>query len=556
MPEEQRCDILLRGGTVFDGLGNPGFCADVAITGERVVAIGELEGWRAGVEVSVQGLCVAPGFIDIHTHADFSLNHHPEQLSVLFQGVTTQVGGNCGFAVGQIDDTPLFRQEQRWLKPYGVSINWRSFDEYLRMLDELGLGTNYVPQCGHGTARKKVMGYEKRPPTPAELDAMRREIAQCFEAGAVAFTTGLEYPPNSFAETEEIIELAKVAAQYGGFYATHLRSEGDYLIESVQEALRIAQEAGLPLQLAHHKAEGRHNWGKVQQTLQLVSEAVAQGLDVTLDVYPYTAYQTSLAVASLPSWALDGDPDALLARLRDPHERERLIHAMREAQPDWHSTVIGSTPHNREYQGLTLADAARLAGKDPEPFVLDSAAGRGRACGRGVVQHGGGRPAHCAAVPADDGRLRRRGHRTQQVRRRATAPAQLRHFPARAGKVCAAGGAAEPGGGDFQDDGAARRAPETDRPRRAAGRRIRRHRGVRLRRNPRLGGLPEPAPLGARGRASAGERAVRHPRRGVHGNPRGARLATGVAYFPVGRSRRNMASGVARTYHDSPMRPM
>jgi N-acyl-D-aspartate/D-glutamate deacylase len=121
MPEEQRCDILLRGGTVFDGLGNPGFCADVAITGERVVAIGELEGWRAGVELSVEGLCVAPGFIDIHTHADFSLNHHPEQLSVLFQGVTTQVGGNCGFAVGQIDDTPLFRQEQRWLKPYGVS---------------------------------------------------------------------------------------------------------------------------------------------------------------------------------------------------------------------------------------------------------------------------------------------------------------------------------------------------------------------------------------------------------------------------------------------------
>jgi N-acyl-D-amino-acid deacylase len=371
MPEEQRCDILLRGGTVFDGLGNPGFCADVAITGERVVAIGELEGWRAGVEVSVEGLCIAPGFIDIHTHADFSLNHHPEQLSVLFQGVTTQVGGNCGFAVGQIDDAPLFRQEQRWLKPYGVHINWRSFDEYLRLLDELGLGANYVPQCGHGTARKKVMGYEKRPPTPAELDAMRREIAQCFEAGAVAFTTGLEYPPNSFAETEEIIELAKVAARYGGFYATHLRSEGDYLIESVQEALRIAQEAGLPLQLAHHKAEGRHNWGKVQQTLQLVSEAVAQGLDVTLDVYPYTAYQTSLAVASLPSWALDGDPDALLARLRDPHERERLIHAMREAQPDWHSTVIGSTPHNRDYQGLTIADAARLAGKDPEPFVLD-----------------------------------------------------------------------------------------------------------------------------------------------------------------------------------------
>ncbi|MFN3689772.1 MAG: N-acyl-D-amino-acid deacylase family protein [Fimbriimonadales bacterium] len=371
MPETQRCDILLRGGTVFDGLGNPGFCADVAITGERVVAIGALEGWQAGTEVNVEGLCVAPGFIDIHTHADFSLNHHPEQLSMLFQGVTTQVGGNCGFAVGQIDDSPLFQQEHRWLKPHGVAIKWRSFAEYLQILDDLGLGTNYVPQCGHGTARKKVMGYDRRAPTPAELDAMRREIALCFEAGAFAFTTGLEYPPNSFAETDEIIELAKVAAQYGGFYATHLRSEGDQLIESVQEALHIATEAGTPLQLSHHKAEGKQNWGKVHRTLQMVSDAVAQGLDVTLDAYPYTAYQTSLTVAALPSWALDGDPDTLLHRLRDPHERERLIHAMQAMEPDWQRTVIGSTPHNREYQGLTIADAARLAGKQPEVFVLD-----------------------------------------------------------------------------------------------------------------------------------------------------------------------------------------
>ncbi|MCS7208204.1 MAG: D-aminoacylase [Fimbriimonadales bacterium] len=371
MPNQQRCDILLRGGTVFDGLGNAGFHADVAITDDKIVAVGALEGWQAGMEVDVGGLCVAPGFIDIHTHADFSLNHHPEQMSVLFQGVTTQVGGNCGFAVGQIDDSPLFRQEQRWLKPHGVEITWGSFREYLRILDDLGLGVNYVPQCGHGTARKKVMGYEKRAPTSAELDAMRHEIALCFEAGAFAFTTGLEYPPNSFAHTSEIIELAKVAAQYGGFYATHLRSEGDQLIESVQEALQIAEQAALPLQLAHHKAEGRRNWGKVQQTLQMVSDAVAQGLDVTLDVYPYTAYQTSLAVASLPSWALEGDPEVLLSRLRDPHERERLIHAMQAMQPDWHSTVIGSTPHNRAYQGLTIADAARLAGKEPEAFVLD-----------------------------------------------------------------------------------------------------------------------------------------------------------------------------------------
>ncbi len=368
---QRTCDILLRGGIVFDGLGNPGMCADVAITDERIVAIGELDDWHGATEVSVEGLCVAPAFIDIHTHADFSLNHHPEQLSVLYQGVSTQVGGNCGICVGLIDDTPLFRQEQRWLKPHGVEIRWRSFREYLQQLDELGLGTNYIALCGHGTIRKKVMGFQKRPPEPNELDAMRHEVALCMEAGARGFSTGLEYVPNSYADVDEIVALAKVASQYGGFYTTHLRSEGDYLVECVEEAIQIAERAEIPLQLAHHKAEGRHNWGKVHQTLLRVSQAVEQGQDVMLDVYPYTAYQTSMAVACLPHWAIEGEPNEVLARFTDPDSRQRIIAEMRARADDWERTIIGSTPHNREFQGLSVAHAARVAGKEPAEFVLD-----------------------------------------------------------------------------------------------------------------------------------------------------------------------------------------
>jgi N-acyl-D-amino-acid deacylase len=369
--EEARCDILLRGGIVYDGTGAPGGCADIAITDERIVAIGELDDWQAGTVVDVEGLCVAPAFIDIHTHSDFSLLHHPEQLSVLYQGVGTQVVGNCGLGIAHIDSSPTFQQEQRWLKPYGVEVDWNSFEEHLQRVEAQGVGTNVIFLCAHGTLRKKVMGFAQRAPTAEELATLQREIARCMEAGAWGFSTGLEYVPGSFADTEELIELAKVAAEYGGFYTTHLRSEGDQLIESVAEAIEIAERAALPLQLSHHKAEGRANWGKVNQTLQMVSDAIQRGLDVMLDVYPYTAYHTSMAVACLPRWVLEGEPKDVLARLSDPDQRARIIEQMRAQAYDWETAIIGSVPNNRALQGLSVAQAAAEAGQSPEEFVLN-----------------------------------------------------------------------------------------------------------------------------------------------------------------------------------------
>jgi len=369
--ENARCDILLRGGVVYDGTGAPGGCADIAIRDERIVAIGELDDWQAGMVVNVEGLCVAPAFIDIHTHSDFSLLHHPEQLSMLYQGIGTQVVGNCGLGVAQTDSSPRFQQEQRWLKPYGVEVDWNNFDEHLKRVEAQGISTNAIFLCAHGTLRKKVMNFDRRAPTAEELLAMQHEVAACMEAGAWGFSTGLEYVPGCYADTQELIELAKVVAEYGGFYATHLRSEGDQLIESVAEAIEIAEHAELPLQLSHHKAEGHRNWGKVHQTLQMVSEAVQRGLDVMLDVYPYTAYQTSMAVACLPSWVLNGEPKEVLERLRDPATRQRILQEMRERHDDWETAIIGSVPGNRVLQGLSVAQAAAEAGQSPEEFVLD-----------------------------------------------------------------------------------------------------------------------------------------------------------------------------------------
>ncbi len=391
--ERMRCDILLQGGMVYDGTGAPGRRADIAILDERIVAIGELTEWEAGMVVNVERLCVAPAFIDIHTHSDFSLLHHPEQLSMLYQGVGTQVVGNCGLGVAHTDASPRFQQEQRWLKPYGVEVDWSSFDEHLKRLESLGVGTNVIFLCAHGTLRKKVMGFDQRAPDSGELTAMKREVALCMEAGAWGLSTGLEYVPGCYAQTSELIELARVAAEYGGFYATHLRSEGDQLIESVAEAIEIAERAELPLQLSHHKAEGQRNWGKVQQTLQMVSDALQQGteffspsssnlagstnpekkipLDVMLDMYPYTAYQTSLVVACLPSWVLEGEPKEVIERLRTVSTRQRILQEVRARQEDWDSVVIGSVPGNRALQGLSVAQAAAAAKQSPEEFILD-----------------------------------------------------------------------------------------------------------------------------------------------------------------------------------------
>jgi len=373
-------DTLLTGGLVLDGTGAPGIRADVGIRGDRIAAIGDLSQAQAGVRLDATGLHLAPGFIDIHTHSDVSISWDTGQASALAMGVTTQVVGNCGLSLGFATDGPNFAFEKRWLSPHGARIRWKTYDEFLSQVEASGLATHFIPLAGHGTLRKRVMGMQERPPAADDMVQMRRELEAALQAGVWGFTSGLEYPPSSYADEDELTELCAVVAEYGGFYATHLRNEGDTLVESVQEALNVAERAGLPLQLSHHKAENRANWGKVTTTLQMVEAARARGMDVQLDQYPYTAFMTALGIQILPRWALSGTQEETTARLRDPAQRGRIVRELRAAHPEWADMSAGSPWHNiqigvcrtrPEAQGCTIALLAAGADQNPLDFALD-----------------------------------------------------------------------------------------------------------------------------------------------------------------------------------------
>ncbi|GIV19426.1 MAG: aminoacylase [Armatimonadota bacterium] len=379
MSKDVRCfDLILRGGTVVDGSGGEPFVADVGVRGERIVAIGDLRQAFAPCVIEAAGLCVAPGFIDIHTHSDISLLYNPQQTSALAQGITTQVVGNCGIAMGLITEEPIFAYERRWLAPYGIRVTWEGrLARFYELVEERGTATHIIPQVAHGTLRKRVMGMERRPPTSAELGQMQQLIEQAVEDGVWGFSTGLEYAPGSYAQTEEIIALAKVAAKHGLFYSTHLRDEADRLVQAVQEALHIGEEAGIAIQLSHHKADGERNWGLVQRTLQMVEEARAKGLDVMLDQYPYDAYLTSLLTGILPDWATEGGPDAIVHRLTAPSVREQIRSEILVLHPDWNEpdhwqrVVIAVARNNRDLQGKSILHIARERGCHPLDCVLD-----------------------------------------------------------------------------------------------------------------------------------------------------------------------------------------
>lgn len=377
---DQPLDLAIVGGLLVDGTGGEPRSADVGIRGDLIVAVAEPGQLYAARTIDASRRYVAPGFIDIHTHSDISVNYHPEMESMLSQGVTTQVAGNCALSMGLATSDAVFEFENRWLGAHGARIRWNSMHEHLGVVEGEGVSTNYVMLAGQGTIRKRVMGMSDRKPGTEEMAAMERLMLQAMEQGAWGISTGLEYQPSSYAGIEELSALSRVAAQHGGFYATHLRNEGDLLVEAVREALEIGERAGIPVQLSHHKAEGRGNWGKVKETLRLVEEARKRGLDVQLDQYPYTAYMTSLAVQFLPGWAQSGTPDEMTARLGDEDQRSAIIAEVLRHHPEWDddsdagpwgSVVVGVSRRNRGLQGKTIAEVARARGVAAFAAVMD-----------------------------------------------------------------------------------------------------------------------------------------------------------------------------------------
>jgi len=331
-------DLLIRGAEVVDGRGRERFRADVGVSGDAIAQVGGPAA-EAREVVEADGLVLAPGFIDIHAHSDDWLLINPQAESKALQGVTTEVGGNCGGSPGPMTEESR-RDAEQWLGRAGLRADWNTLGEFFARLEQRGLGINYACHVGHGRVRGLVVGYEDRPASDEERQAMAAQVAQAMAEGAVGLSSGLVYPPGCFAGADEIADLCRVVAAHGGFYATHMRDEAGGLLDSVREAIEVGRASGAPVQIAHLKACGEANWRKVGEALSLLDEARSRGQEVTADHYPYLATNTSLAAVVLPRRQRAGGTERLLARLRDPQERARIAAEISASPPRYDAIVI------------------------------------------------------------------------------------------------------------------------------------------------------------------------------------------------------------------------
>lgn len=372
-------DVLLRGGTLYDGTGAAPFVADLGIRGEHIVAIGDLSRAEAREEFDARGLALAPGFINVLSWATESLLVDPRALSDVRQGVTLEVFGE-GVSMGPLN--PAMKAEIRAQQGDLVfPIEWTTLGEYLQHLETKGVAVNVASFVGATTVRIHELGYEDRAPTPEELERMCALVRAAMEEGALGVGSSLIYAPASYSTTDELVALCRAAAPYGGLYISHLRSEGERLLEAVEELLTIAREAGLPAEIYHLKAAGQSNWPKMEAVLARVEAARAAGQHITADMYTYVAGATGLD-AAMPPWVQEGGLDAWCERLTDPALRARVAQEMTTPQ-DWESLYLAAgsaerillvgfkNPALKPLTGKTLAEVARLRGKSPEETAMD-----------------------------------------------------------------------------------------------------------------------------------------------------------------------------------------
>jgi len=381
MPTHAEYDIVVRHGTVYDGSGGPPCVGDVAVQGDTIAAVGSLRGARGRTEIEARDLAVAPGFINMLSWASQSLIVDGRSQSDIRQGVTLEVLGE-GWSMGPWNEA----MKQETLERQGdlkFDIEWTTLGQYLEYLERRGVAPNVASFVGATTARIHTLGYEDRPPNPAELEQMQALVRQAMEEGAVGLSSALIYAPACYAKTDELVALARVAAEYGGLYISHLRNEGGQLLQALEEFLQIAREARIAAEIYHLKASGRPNWHLLDAVIARVEEARAAGQQITADMYTYPASSTGLD-ATMPAWVQEGGHQAWVNRLKDPAVRERVKREMLTATDmDWENTYLASgSPDNivliqfksealKPLAGKTLAEVAALRGTSPEDTVID-----------------------------------------------------------------------------------------------------------------------------------------------------------------------------------------
>lgn len=345
---QERVDILLRGGTIIDGTLAEPRTGNVAIKGNKLVAVGEFDAKLAEVVIDCKGLVICPGFIDLHTHSDRSITDPAGRANVNFltQGCTTIVTGNCGF--GPVDVAKYFSE-----------------------VDSAGAGTHVIHMLPHGSLREAVMGKTRRDPTPDEVEQLRKLAEKAMTDGAYGMTTGLIYVPGIYSKTDEIVEVAKIVARHGGIYGSHIRGEGTTLLDAVREAIEIGKQAQLPVHVSHFKASGNRVWGTLRAAGEIIEQARTAGQRITADQYPYTASSTSLEATLLPAWAREGGREKIKERLEDEHDSKRLRVDVAKKLTTTDRIVIANYRPRPEWLGKSLAEIAKVDGREEVDVALD-----------------------------------------------------------------------------------------------------------------------------------------------------------------------------------------
>jgi dihydroorotase/N-acyl-D-amino-acid deacylase len=376
----QNYDVIIRGGHVIDGAGNPWIKADVGIRAGHIARIGRLDGAPAARVIDATGQVVTPGFIDMHTHSEYVLLYDGNAQSKIRQGVTTEVFGEAT-SPGPIEG-PGIEPNLELLKPLRIDLTWNNLDGYFQRLLKTRSSVNVASYVSACQVRYDVVGFENRPPTADEMEKMRRLVASSMEQGAVGLADALE-ATCGYAKTDELIEEAKVVAKYAGIYGTHLRGEGDTVLDSIREAIEIGEKANVPVEIFHIKVAGSNNWGRMPELVALINSARARGVDINANQYPYIAANHP-TLPLLPPWALEGGLDKTMERLLDPQLRLRIRHDIENGLPDWNSNyvrqsggwrgiVIGAThlEKNASLPGKNLEEIGRIREKDPADAFFD-----------------------------------------------------------------------------------------------------------------------------------------------------------------------------------------
>ncbi|MGD9345362.1 MAG: D-aminoacylase [Candidatus Aminicenantes bacterium] len=369
-------DLVVKNGRVFDGLGNDSVSTDIGIIGEKIAKIGRISSVKGQAVIDAAGLTVCPGFIDAHDHTSIELMVNPEAESSIRQGITTLVSGNCGSSPFPVADQIYDEYRDVMKETYDVDVTWRDIKGFFSKLEEKGMALNYSTFVGQGTIRGFAVGFNDRPPKAEELEKMKSQVAENIQNGALGLSSGLEYSPGSYAQQDEIVELCRTAAQYGGVYSTHMRDESDQLIEAMDETIDVSRKTGIRLQISHFKIAYPRNWHKIDNALAKLEAAKSEGIPIFCDRYSYIAGATGLSSMNFPLWAKQGTTDEFLARLKDPTLESKFRAFLDERETklgSWDKVVISSvfTDKNKIFEGKSILEATQETGKDVFEFLRD-----------------------------------------------------------------------------------------------------------------------------------------------------------------------------------------